>query len=110
MKDWIKITLFCIGTILTAAAIGFVAQGTDFFAFKFWAPKYENAKREVFENTKSYRQGTAQDIRRMQEEYLKADADHKQALRSLILHKTADLDLDSYPEDIQAFVHSLERE
>ncbi len=87
-----------------------VIQGNDFFMYQYFAPKYEDARREVFENTKSYKEGMAQELQNMQFEYVKADEKHKDALASVILHRTADLDLNKLPEDLQTFVEKLRRE
>ena len=50
----------------------------------FWNPKEEQVRREVFEQTKSYKQGMIQDLRNMQFEYVQAKPEHKSALRSII--------------------------
>jgi hypothetical protein len=43
-------------------AIAFAVRGTDFFLYKLFAPREEAARRETFEQSKSYRDGLAQEL------------------------------------------------
>lgn len=90
-------------------ALVWVFQGNDFFLYKTFAPKYEQVRRETFEQSKAYRQGMVQELRNMQFEYLQADAEHQKALASVILHRAADVDMDMLPTDLQAFINSLRK-
>ena len=76
----------------------------------FWSPKEEQVRREVFEQTKSYKQGMIQDLRNMQFEYVQAKPEHKSALRSIILHRSADFPVSDLPSDLQTFLSSLKVE
>lgn len=49
--------------------IGFMLTGGDLFIYRFWAPKMENAKRQVFENTQSYVQGKISYLSTLRMEY-----------------------------------------
>ena len=93
--------------ILLFTALAWLIQGSDFFLYKFWAPKYEGVRREVFENTKSYNQGMIQEIRNYQIEYVKATKEQKGALASVILHQVADYPEDKMPLDVKDFIQSL---
>jgi hypothetical protein len=52
----------------------------------------------------------AQEIQNMQFEYIKAAPEQKDALASIILHRTADFDLDKLPEDTKMFIQQLRNE
>ena len=101
--------IFCV--LLAIAAImglGWVVQGNDFFMYKVFAPKYENVRRQVFENTKSYNQGTIQEVAKYKLEYDKSsDPAVKQALASAILHEVADFPEDRLPVDLRMFIEKL---
>src|SRR3990167_3206169 len=71
-----------------------VFMGNDFFLYRYFAPKKEAVRRQVFEETKSYRQGMIQELQNMQFQYEQANPTQKSALRSIILHRSADV-----PED-----------
>lgn len=106
-----------VSTVVGLVLLGFVAlfgltwavQGNQFFLYKVFAPKMEEARREVFEQTKSYQQGTIQNLRRMQEEYITADAEHQGALAAVILHTAADFPEADMPADVKAFIDELKR-
>lgn len=87
-----------------------IAEGNNFFLYKFFAPKMEQVRRETFEQTKSYRQGMIQELQNMQFEYEKADAEHKAALASIILHRAADFPEEDMPSDLWAFLQKLRHE
>lgn len=99
-----------LGAILAVMALGFAFQGYDFFMFKFWAPKMENVKREVFQNTYSYNRGMIQELENMQMEYVKAGPDEKKAMASIILHRVGEFDENKLPPDLYAFIEKLRRE
>jgi hypothetical protein len=85
-----------------------VLQGGDWFMYKFWAPKYEQVRRETFEQTKSFRQGMIQEIRKSQREYASADTQSKKdAIASYILHSTADFPEEEMPSDIRGFMSDI---
>lgn len=85
----------------------FILTGTDLPFYRYFAPKREAARREVFEETKSYNQGMVQELDNMRFEWVKADDAHKQALGSIILHRAADYPEDRMPADLRDFIRSL---
>lgn len=98
-----------IGILGVAALLGFVwlIQGNDFFLYKVFAPKYEQVRRETFEQSKAYNQGMIQELQNMQFEYVKADKEHQAALASVILHRAADYNENKLPGDLRAFINQL---
>jgi hypothetical protein len=104
-----------VGAVAVAAllGLGWAVQGNDFFMYKFFAPKYEAVRRETFEQSKAYNQGMVQELQNMQFEYVKTtDPDAKAAMRSIILHRSADFNFDDprVPADLKAFVSSLKNQ
>ena len=86
-----------------------LVQGNDFFLTKVFAPKYEQVRRETFEQSKAYRTGAAQQIQQMQFEYVKSSSEQKAALASIILHRSAEC-YDVLPYETRAFVDSLKQQ
>jgi hypothetical protein len=43
-------------------------------------------------------------------EYIKAKPEHKDALASIVLHRTADYDLEKLPDDLRDFIKKLKAE
>jgi hypothetical protein len=85
-------------------AFGFLATGGDLAIYRFWAPKQENAKREVFENTQSYVQGKIQNIEQECFAYHKADGAQKDALAGEIRNEATTIDINKLPSDERACV------
>jgi hypothetical protein len=100
-----------IAFFLVVFFIGFLAQGTDFFMFKFWAPKYENVKRKVFEQTYSYNQGMVQDLENQEFHYYETtNEEARAALAQIILHEASAFDpkvLQQKNPDLYQFIEKL---
>lgn len=110
MKEFGKWFIGVIIVLIVMFAIGFLIQGGDFFLYKFFAPKQENVRREVFENTKSYREGVSKDISMVQMEYVQCkDVDGKRAIGKIILDRYADYDLTKLPDGLQTFMNELKQ-
>ena len=88
-------------------AFTWLVMGNDFFLYKFFAPRQEAVRRQVFEQSKAYNQGMVQELQNMQFEYIKAEPAHKAALASIILHRAADYDVNQMPADLRAFIQDL---
>ncbi len=95
------------GLILSSVMLGWCGQANDLAMHKVFDPKYEQVRRETFEQSKAYNQGMIQELRAMQYDYVQADEAHKAALKSIILHRFADYDENSLPPDLRDFIRSL---
>ena len=97
-------------TVATVAVAGVVIWGLTYQVLVYtgyFAPKFENVRRKTFENSKSFRDGSIQELENMQFEYLRSDAEHKLALKSLIIHRAATVPQDALPQDLYNFIQSL---
>ena len=90
--------------------LGWAVAYNDFNMFAFFAPKRAAVERKVFEETKSFNQGTIQELQNMQFEYVKAAPEAKAALASIILHRAADYPVDKLPDDLRVFITALRNE
>ncbi len=91
-------SIFCLS--LALRALGLVE-------FQIFGTAEADAKRQVFEQSKSYRDGAVQELQNMQFEYLKTDPEHQKGLRSLILHRAASVPQDAMPDDLRAFIRQI---
>lgn len=90
-----------IGAIFGLIIIGFLLDITGLYEFKFIAPKYEDARRQVFENTKSYRDGTQRDFDNLYLSYEAAKTpEEKSAILGVIRHRAEGTPQDLVPADI----------
>lgn len=102
-----------LGFFVFIGAVGFMAQGTDFVLYQFFAPKRANLERKVYENTHSYNQGMVQELQSMQFDYEKTtDEKAKAALAGIILHRAADFPdaEDKLPRDLYNFIQELKKQ
>jgi len=103
-----KIFWSVVGVLIAILGLTWFIQGSDFFLYKFWAPKYANVERKVFEGTVSYNQGMVQELQNMQFDYEKTtDKDAKAALGSVILHRVDAYGYDKLPSDLKMFVDKI---
>jgi len=101
----IGILALLIITVVVLGGLGWVLTGNDLAMTKFFAPKYEQVRRETFEQSKAYRQGTIQELQNMQFKYEQAEPAHKAALAAIILRRAADFE--DLPPDLRGFVQQL---
>lgn len=93
--------------LLLITALSWYGTGNDFFMYKFFAPKQEAVRRQVFEETKSYNQGVIQELRSAQIEYVRAPPEQKEALRTVLVHRYADYPEYKLPADLRGFLSDL---
>ena len=101
--------LIFVGILIAFLALTWVMNGNEFFLYKYFAPKKEQVRREVFEQTKSYVQGTIQILYTEHMEFIKSDSAGKEAIASIVLGQTCDFDKGLLPPDLRVWVDSLER-
>ena len=88
--------------LLAIAVFSFAVSAIGFGNYWFWAPKTEQVRREVFENTKSYRDGLRRDFDNLYLSYeTEKDPDAKAAVLSVIRHRAAGVDHDFLPDNIR---------
>jgi len=107
MKDIFAAFLSFLAIIVIVLGLSWVFTGNDFFLYKYFAPKQEAVRRQVFEQSKAYNQGMIQELENMQYQYIQTDKDHQSALGSIILHRAADYDVDKLPPDLYSFIQTL---
>ncbi len=102
-----KELLFIIGVIVLA--IGVVVGGSygSLALYRTFAPQWEDARTDVYRNSKSYVEGTIRDLRRLKREYEKADESQRSTLRTIIFQRSDELDYDQLPGDLRRFIDSL---
>ena len=106
MKPILTIFGVVVG-IAGAGAIGWGLTYHDLIFTSFFAPKFENVRRNTFEQSKSFRTGAVQELQNMQFEYIKASPEHKKALADIIRHRATEVPADAMPSDLQSFISNL---
>src|SRR3989344_5743387 len=102
-----------IAAILAVLALSWVVVGNDFFLYQYFAPKQEQVRREVFEQSRAFNQGMVQELENMRFEYVKTtDPEAKAAMAGIILHRASGYNLDDpiVPADLRSFIAKLKQE
>lgn len=110
MKEVLQMVVFGFFCIILFILGVWTFQGNDFFMYKFFAPKYEDARREVFENTKSFRDGMITELESMQHDYAMGNTEQKAALKPIILRRAAQIDPNDLPPHVRSFVDEIRKE
>ena len=99
------------GSLLLMLGLAWIIEGNNFFLYKVFAPREEQVRREVFEQSKSYNDGMLQELYSMQLDYVKAkNAEQKAAIKSVILHRVSGYDQNKLPFDLRQFINQLKSE
>lgn len=102
-----KPLLAIFGGVIGFGALTWGLAYHDLLFTAFFAPKYEQVRRNTFEQSKSFRSGAVQELQNMQFEYIKADPEHKKALADIIRHRAVEVPPDAMPSDLQSFISNL---
>ena len=102
-----KPILAIVGGVVGFGALVWGVAYHDLLFTAFFASKYENVRRNTFEQSKSFRTGAIQELQNMQFEYIRSDAEHKAALADIIRHRAAEVPADAMPSDLQSFISNL---
>lgn len=79
------------------------------FLYRVLGPEAEAARREVYEETKSYRDGTIRDLDNLRLQWLAStDSLHRAALASTALHRAADFPREDLPERVREWLVEIE--
>lgn len=104
---WIPVILL---VFLVLVGISWLVQGNEFFMYKFWTPKQEQIRHDVFKNTQAYTDGKTQELQQYMLEYYKVAPEHKTALKTIIIRESAKVDEKYLPSDLSSFIARLKTE
>lgn len=107
----IVVSVFIVIAVLLG--IAWIVQDNDWFMHKVYDRKYEQVRRETFEESRAYNIGMIQELENMRFDYLKEkDPKARDALGSIILHRAAGYNLNDpdVSEDLRQFISKLKNE
>lgn len=96
-----------VGFIVLVVALLVGGSYGSLALFRTFAPQWEDARTDVYRNSKSYVEGTIRDLRKLKREYEKTDESQQPALRTIILQRSDELDYDKLPGDLRRFIETL---
>ena len=101
------IVLRVIGVTLFLIALGFAAELMGLHWFRYFQPKWENAKHEAFKNTRPYNEGKLQELTRYRADYMRSkDPVERAAIASTVRHAFAEYDEARLPPALADFARS----
>lgn len=102
---WVGISL---AVLVGLIALAFVLELGGLQWKRFFGPKHEAVRREVFEETRSYNEAKMQQLAKYKLEYERTtDLDEKEALKAAICTMFANYDDTRMPQNLQAFLREM---
>jgi hypothetical protein len=80
----------------------------DFGIFKHFAPRIERVRRETYEQSRAFQEGTVRDLENLSLEYAAGNQAVKEAIRAVALHRLADLSSELLTPNLRSFKSELE--
>ena len=96
-----------VGALIFGALLIFALAFGSYEMYHFFAPKYRAVDNEVFKQSEQYNDGMIRDLENLQLEYINADAEKKQALRAIVLHRFSVYPEDKLPPNLRNFYNDL---
>ncbi len=95
--------------LLGLLTLTWIIQGNNFFMYRVFGIQYENTRREIFEQSRAFNEGMAQELQRMWIDYQHTtNPDEKAAIRSLVTHRVAGYDINRIENpQLQSFVRQM---
>ena len=83
--------LVIIGFVCTLVAL------YEFGAFAFFAPRYEEIRRQTFEQSRAFQEGTVRNLDKLCLEYATSEGSARIAIQSAIRHQVSDIPANLLP-------------
>ena len=96
-----------IGGLILFLALCFGLNLFGLANYSFFAPKYRAVENQVFKESEQYNDGMIRDLENLQMEYMNADQAHKDALRSIVIHRFSVYDQNRLPANLWNFYHQV---
>jgi hypothetical protein len=101
------VTVRVIGIGLLLIGLAFLAELGGLHWFRYFQPKWEDAKHESFKNTRPYNEGKLQELSRYRADYLRSkDPIERAAIASTIRHTFAEYDESRLPRELADFART----
>lgn len=98
-----KATLVVLLCLVLLLGIIWAVQGADFFIYKVFAPKYEQVRRETFEQSRAFNEGEKQHLASIQAQFVTATPEQQKALANLVMQNYAAYDISKLTPQLRDF-------
>jgi len=103
MKELLGIPAAIIAALALIVGLSFLGYEMS----NYFAPKYRALDNKVFKESEQYNDGMVRDLEDLQLQYINADAEHKDALRAIVLHRFSVYPEDRMPANLRNFYNDL---
>ena len=103
----VKGILTGVGALVLFLAFIFGMNLFGLAQYSFFAPKVRAVENQVFKESEQYNDGMIRDLENLQMAYIQADAEQKQALRAITLHRFSVYPEDKMPPNLRNFYNQL---
>jgi hypothetical protein len=111
MKEAVAFLFMFLMFCVVCLGLDWAFTGNDFFIYRFFGPKTEAVRRDIYKESQAYNDGTVQDLQNLQLEYVQNHDDGaRSALSSVILQRAAVYPEDRMPPDLRDFIDGLRRD
>jgi hypothetical protein len=94
--------------VLIALGVGGAFLG--FKVYEYFAPKYTEVDRRVFEESRAFNEGMLRDLQNLKLQYVQANPETKKALKATILHRFSVYPEDRMPAELRNFYNQIQTE
>ena len=96
-----------ITLVMATLALIFALSFASYEAYNYFAPRYRATDYKTFKESEQYNDGMVRDLEELELAYNNADAEHKQALRAIVLHRFSVYPEDRMPSNLRNFYNQL---
>lgn len=96
------------GMVAGATALGWFGAENQFLMAAYFQPKFEQVRRNTFEQSQAYVEGQRRDIQNLRLDWIAAKGDSKAAIKSVALQRIAGLPDSALSAEVIAFRNELE--
>ena len=98
---------YALLVVVVFSIIGFAINSAGYASLKFWGPKREEVRREIYEETKSFNESKKQELIKYKLEYSRAEIDEKGAIATAIRMSFADYDESKLEPELAEFLREI---
>ena len=109
MKDLLAGTALVVIAVAGVGVLGVVGAEYAFRQHAHYAPRYEDVRRETYEHSRAFQEGTLRDLDNLRLEYARGDDAQKAAIADTARHRLADVPIEQLPPALRTFAQTVEQ-
>jgi hypothetical protein len=107
MKEFFGLISIIITLLFLATATIFGLSYLGYLSTAFYQPRYEEIRRQTFEQSRAFNEGMVRDLENIKMQYMTATDTEKVGLRAVVIHRFSVYPQDQLPPDLQLFYSQL---